>query len=418
VVTVTTVSVTPSTDPAPDLLRDRDRAEAYVASVCFKHGPPRYVGAEIEWTVHHAQDRCQPIDSNVLAKALGPHAPATLRPDSPNLPLRGGSPVTVEPGGQVELSTPPKTTAADLLTTLTADTAQLQELLAAEGLELGTAGVDPHRPPRRILDTPRYAAMNARYDRLGPDGAAMMCSTAGLQVCLDTGEAAQVASRWNALHALGPALLAAFANSPDQAGASTGWASVRTRVVLGAEPARSSPGETGDDPAAGWARRVLDTPLICWRHGGASWDVPGDVTFADWIAGALPGVPTTEDLDYHLSTMFTPVRPRGYFEVRYLDSQPPGEWSPAVALLIALFSADDVVDAALDAAARGARRGRGAPHPGVPARCAPPPAAAALELGLRHMHRLGLPTELSAPVIDSLDRRLAAATAKLGGKTL
>jgi glutamate--cysteine ligase len=260
--------------------------------------------------------------------------------------------------------------------------------------------------------------MNARYDRLGPDGAARMCSTAGLQVCLDTGEAAQVASRWNALHALGPALLAAFANSPDQAGAPTGWASVRTRVVLGAEPARSSPGETGDDPAVGWARRVLDTPLICWRQGGASWDVPGDITFADWIAGALPGVPTTDDLDYHLSTMFTPVRPRGYFEVRYLDSQPPGEWSPAVALLIALFSADDVVDAALDAAAPAVGRWLPAARHGLDDRCVAQAAAAALELGLRHLHRLGLPTELSAPVIDNLDRRLAAATAKLGGKTL
>jgi len=415
---VTTVSVPPATDPAPDLLRDRERAEAYVASVCFKHGPPRYVGAEIEWTVHHAQDRCQPLDQEVLARALGPHAPATLRPDSPNLPLRGGSPVTVEPGGQVEISTPPKTTTADLLTTVSADIAQLQGLLEAEGLELGTTGTDPYRSPRRVLDTPRYAAMNSRYDRLGPDGVAMMCSTAGLQVCLDTGEAGQVANRWNALHALGPALLAAFANSTGLAGKPTGWASARTRVVLGAEPARSSPGETGDDPAGRWARRVLDTPMICFRHGGDSWDVPGDITFADWIAGALPGVPTTEDLDYHLSTMFTPVRPRGYFEVRYLDSQPPDDWSPAVALLIALFSADDVVDAALDAAAPAAGRWLPAARHGLADRQVAAAAAAALELGLRNMHRLGLPPELSGPVIDSLDRRRATATAKLGGNTL
>jgi glutamate--cysteine ligase len=308
-------------------------------------------------------------------------------------------------------------TAAELITTVSADIAQLTELLRSAGLELGTSGTDPHRPPRRVLDTPRYAAMNSRFDRRGRDGVTMMCSTAGLQVCLDAGEAGQVAKRWAALHVLGPALLAAFANSPDLAGDSTGWASARTRVVLGTEPARSRPAAVGDDPAASWARRVLDTPLICWRRGGASWDVPGDVTFADWIGGALPGVPTTEDLDYHLSTMFTPVRPRGYFEVRYLDSQPPRDWAPAVVLLIALFSTDAVVDAALDAAAPAAGRWLHAARHGLADRKVAQAASAALELGLRHVPGLGLPTELSAPVIDSLDRRLRTATVKLGGDT-
>jgi glutamate--cysteine ligase len=103
--------------------------------------------------------------------------------------------------------------------------------------------------------------------------------------------------------------------------------------------------------------------------------------------------------------------------VRYLDSQPPGDWSPAVALLIALFSADDVVDAALDAAAPAAGRWLPAARRGLDDPLVARAAAAALELGLRHLDRLGLPTELSAPVIESLDRRLATATAKLGGTT-
>jgi len=89
------------------VLADRAAGEAYVASVCFKHGPPRLTGVELEFTVHHAEDPARRLDPDVLATALGPHTPRTLRPDSPASPLPAGSPLSLEPGCQVEISTLP-----------------------------------------------------------------------------------------------------------------------------------------------------------------------------------------------------------------------------------------------------------------------------------------------------------------------
>lgn len=331
-------------------LHDRAAAEAYVASVCFKHGPPSLLGAELEWTVHYARDPCRRLDARDLTAALGDHAPPTLNPDSPHLPLPGGALVTVEPGGQVEISSSPASSLADLITTVSADMAVLSESLAVAGLRLGTSGLDPYRPPHRLLDTPRYAAMEAAFAPIGPDGMIMMCSSAGLQVCVDAGEPHQIAARWAALHALGPVLSALFANSAQTRDGTTHWASARMRALLGTDPPRMRPAAVTADPAASWARRAVDVPLVCVRRADGRWTPPGRISFADWIAGALPGPPTTDDLDYHLSTLFPPVRPRGYLEVRYLDTQPGGQWVAPVALLAASLATESRVDTVLDIA--------------------------------------------------------------------
>src|SRR5689334_12189352 len=86
-------------EPPAAALASRDEAEAYVASVCFKHGPPRLVGVELEWLVHSAAAPATPLEAGPLRAALGPHAPTSLDPRSPAWPLPGGSTVTVEPGG-------------------------------------------------------------------------------------------------------------------------------------------------------------------------------------------------------------------------------------------------------------------------------------------------------------------------------
>ena len=64
--------------PATTPIGSRAEAEGYVAMVCFKHGPPRLYGVELEWTVHHAEDPHRPLDAGHLRKALGVHAPPTL----------------------------------------------------------------------------------------------------------------------------------------------------------------------------------------------------------------------------------------------------------------------------------------------------------------------------------------------------
>lgn len=354
------------------VLADRAEGEAYVASVCFKHGPPRLVGAELEYTVHHIADPARPLDPDILAAALGPHTPRTLRADSPAQPLTAGSPLSLEPGCQVEISALPQPSLAELAVAISTDLDHLTELLARRGLGLGGHGIDAHRPPRRLLNTERYAAMERRFAPSGSGGITMMCSTAGLQVCLDTGERDQLPARWSALHALGPVLLALFANSARHAGRDTGSVSARWLAVLGTERARtyaSRVAPPAEDPAAGWAARMMDTPLMVLPKSAGGWDAPAGLTFGDWIdrrgpAGRL-APPTTDDLDYHLTTMFTPVRPRGYLEARYLDTQPPGEWLTPVALLTALLSRKSVVDDVLEVCLPVAHLWESAAHRGL-----------------------------------------------------
>ncbi|KAA9147863.1 ergothioneine biosynthesis glutamate--cysteine ligase EgtA, partial [Amycolatopsis acidicola] len=55
------------------IISDRAAGEAYVASVCFKHGPPRLLGVELEYTVHYADNPLRPLDPQDLSRALGPH---------------------------------------------------------------------------------------------------------------------------------------------------------------------------------------------------------------------------------------------------------------------------------------------------------------------------------------------------------
>jgi glutamate--cysteine ligase len=334
----------------------------YVASVCFKHGPPRLLGAELEWVVQHSGNPHRPLQARHLAEALGAHVPDSLVPDSPQKPLPYGSTVTVEPGGQLEISSPPCASLTGLIATVEGDTAALTDLLDPAGLVLTGLGSDPHRPSRRLIDIPRYAAMETAFDRIGPMGRAMMCSTAAVQVCLDAGTPSDVALRWAALHDLGPVLVAAFANSPWLGGRRTGWVSSRMQAWFALDPVRTRPSPVhwdpamDWDPAADWARRALDTPVLCQRRPLGRWDVPRGVTFADWLSGALPGRPSTADLDYHLTTLFPPVRPHGYLEVRYLDTQPAGQWLVPVAVLAALLADPEVTAAARDACAPAAGR--------------------------------------------------------------
>jgi glutamate--cysteine ligase len=337
----------PTPDPGPSVLHDCADAEAYVASVCFKHGPPRLVGVELEWLLHRHGPPDTGPDVPALRAALGPHAPVSLDPSSPALPLPAGSTVTVEPGGQVELASSPARTLAGLVESTASDAAVLHQLLARHGLTPQPRAADPTRPPGRVLELPRYAAMEQAFDRNGPDGRAAMCSTAAVQVCLDTGEAADVAARWAALHALGPVLLGAFANSPRIAGRTTGWKSARWRSWQRSDPRRTAPPPTGEgDPVHAWTRRVLDSPVLCIRRPGR-WIVPERLTFAEWVEGAGPRPPTVDDLRYHVSTLFPPVRPHGHLEVRYVDMQPGRRWALPAAVLHALTADRAVTEQAL-----------------------------------------------------------------------
>ena len=396
----------------PTVLRSRAEAEVYVASVCFKHGPPKLLGAELEWVVQHSGNPHRPLQARHLADALGTHVPRSLVPDSPQIPLPHGCTVTVEPGGQLEISSPPRASLTELIATVEGDTTALTDLLDPAGLALTGSGSDPHRPSRRLVDIPRYAAMETAFDRIGPMGRAMMCSTAAVQVCLDAGTPTEVALRWTALHDLGPVLLAAFANSPWLGGLRTGWASSRMQAWFALDPARTQPSRVHRhpaadwDPAADWARRALDTPLLCQRRAWGTWDVPNGVTFADWLSGALPGRPSTADLGYHLTTLFPPVRPQGHLEVRYLDTQPEGQWLVPVAVVAALLADPEVTEAARDACAPTVGRWLPAAQRGLRDDALATAAIAVFELACQALPALDAPAEVQLLVEEITEHRV------------
>ncbi|HEX2313356.1 MAG TPA: ergothioneine biosynthesis glutamate--cysteine ligase EgtA [Thermomonospora sp.] len=307
-----------------------DDVYEHIRGVCFKNGPPGKVGAETEWLV---VDRNDP-------HAHVPVARVRAAVEEPG-PLPGGSGITYEPGGQLELSSPAFDGLMDLHAALSADVTTVEARLDRFGLALSGTGVDPVRAPRFQADHPRYGCMRDYWQGVGygTDGLAMMCSTASVQVCLDIGaDPADALRRWRLAHALGPVLVAAFANSPLRAGRRTGLRSTRQAIWNAIDPGRTLPVLTdGDaDPYDAWARYALDARvmLVRPRTGGEGWRGAPGMTFREWIG---KGEPDLDDLTYHLSTLFPPVRPRGWLELRMIDALPVAYWPVPVAVATALL---------------------------------------------------------------------------------
>jgi glutamate--cysteine ligase len=405
--------VIPAELDTPAVLRELSDAEGYLAKICFKTGPPMLSGVELEWTVHDRTDPARPVDPDRLRAALGPHAPRTLDPAATPLALPGHGTVSVEPGGQVEISSAPHRSLRALYADTGTDIDRLTELLATAGLTLGHSGIDPYRPPTPVVETPRYRAMRTAFDRRGPAGRTMMYSTAGLQVCLDAGTREGFRTRWDALHWLGPPLLAAFATARHHAGGDSGWASARMAAWFAIDPPRTRPAWTtaraGADPVTAWSAYALGAPLLCVRRPGRDWLVPVGITFRDWIDGALPRPPTEEDLDYHISTLFPPVRARGYLEVRYLDAQPPGEWIAPVGVLAALLGDDHALGLAREACEPVLDRWDAAARHGLADPALARAAAAVLRVALAAVDRTDLEPETRDRISDIVQRRLGAA---------
>jgi len=337
-------------------------AEAQVHGICFKTGPPGRIGVELEWLVFDGRDPALPVDQRRAATAVA-------RLGAPGaLPGRGV--LTTEPGGQVEISSAPAAGPGDCIAVTGLDLAALRQAIHQEGLCLSGQGLDPFRPPRRVLELPRYRAMEEFFDRAGPWGRLMMCSTASVQVCVDAGGEGPGWSgfrwRWHLLHAIGPVLVAAFANSPLRGGRPTGWKSTRQAIWARLDPTRTrppahagpSPGRRpgrswppATDPRSAWVEYALAAEVMCVRRPGTQdWSAPAGLTFRDWLRGAGERPPTSGDLSYHLSTLFPPVRPRGHLEVRAIDAQPGDGWMVPLAVTAALLDDPLAAEQAMAAA--------------------------------------------------------------------
>jgi glutamate--cysteine ligase len=202
--------------------------------------------------------------------------------------------------------------------------------------------------------------------------------------------------------------VALFANSPDLDGRRTGWASSRLRATLGTCPPFTMPPEFFDDPAALWTRTVMEAPVICLRGDSPSWAAPRGLTFSRWIQepGLAGRRPTFDDLDYHLTTLFPPVRPKGYLEIRYLDAQAGPRWVTPVALLSALMSRPATIDQVLDATDHSAGLWREAARQGLDHPVLADAARQIVQLGADALDHLGLTAAQKTVVLDDLALRV------------
>ncbi len=412
-------------------------AERLIRAICFKTGPPGKVGAELEWLVNDSANPLLPVPFDKVRDVLR----SLQRPGI----LPGAGLLTLEPGGQVELSTAPAPNLTDCVAAASGDLAIMRAEFAAAGLALTGHGLDQARHPIRVLDLPRYAAMERYFDRLGPWGRMMMCSTASVQVCVDAGGDDQTPLgypfRWRLLHALGPVLVAAFANSPLRLGRPTGWKCTRQLVwsridrCRTAAPAGAEPPAAGTDPRSDWASYAMDAHVLCLRgQDGQPWTVPEGLTFRQWLRGpvqasaeqwstvqgsAVQGSteqgskePTADDLSYHLSTLFPPVRARGHLELRMIDAQAGDGWIVPVAVVAALTDDPAAAEVAM-AAAEPLWHDLGGEGPGPWLRAArvgladprlARAAASCFEAAVAALHRSGAAIEITSAVAGFAER--------------
>lgn len=319
--------------PGPERRLTAAAVTDLVEAQCFTSTGRGRVGLELEFLLYPEADPTAPPSPELLASVDG-------------LALPGGSRISFEPGGQVELSGPPCDGVAAACAAMDADITAVGDVLAAHGGRLVAAGIDTLRPPRRVVRTPRYDAMEAFFDADGPAGRTMMCSTASIQVNLDGGDG----DRWALAHAVSPVLAAAFANSDRLAN----WWAV--------DPTRTAPCDT-----RAWPDYVLDARVMLVRVDDDHYVAQTDgLTFADWIEHGHPlGWPDDDDLAYHLTTLFPPVRPRGWLELRVLDAVPDPWWRVAAAVATALLDDPEAAEVARRATTETAGMWHEAAHDGL-----------------------------------------------------
>ncbi|MEU4211634.1 ergothioneine biosynthesis glutamate--cysteine ligase EgtA [Streptomyces sp. NPDC026206] len=318
-------------------------ADAFVRGICFKTGPPRLLGVELEWLVHDLHDRTRPV---------APHRLAAAADRVGALPLR--SLFTVEPGGQLEFSSQPAGSLTACVEEVTADLALARAELRELGLALAGYGKEPWYEPPRVRGEARYNAMETYYDRINGAGRNVMCRTASVQVCVDAGYEEPgplgYAQRWRLAHLVGAVLSAAFANSPLHLGRPSGWRSSRQACYARMDPGRTLAPVGNRDLRAAWAAYALNANVMFVRSEREPWAVQQGLALRQWARTGRPRPVTADDVAYHLTTLFPPIRPRGHLELRMIDAQ-YGEdgWIVPLAVTAALFDDPSAAEAAFRA---------------------------------------------------------------------
>ncbi len=337
----------------------------YVRNQIEDHLNAGRVGAEIEWlTVPIGEPHLQ-TDFDMVRLLL---------PEGLILPA--GGKITYEPGGQLEISTLPSASADAVCESIAVDFSYAQSALYEEDIQLVGAGYEPFRKPDRVMNSPRYDAMENYFDSLDsggsqlladasstsgpllpprppwPQGRLMMRSTAAIQVNVDLPMDSGAA--WRLAHLIGPALAAAFANSPIAAGRPSGWQSTRLGIWQAIDSSRTTPALATGDLAIDWARFALDARVMFIEGQGPSTGfepVFASLTFGQWIEnGHELGYPTLDDFQTHLTTLFPPVRPKGWLEMRMIDALGDPWWRVPILIVKALVHDETALAAAFEAA--------------------------------------------------------------------
>jgi glutamate--cysteine ligase len=270
--------------------------------------------------------------------------------------VTGGGAVTLEPGGQIELSGAPVATVHRTCSELMAHLAQLREVAEPLGIGFLGLGMTPNWSRSEVPTMPkgRYRIMTAYMPKVGSLGLDMMYRTCTVQANLDFSSEADMVKKLRVSLALQPVATALFANSPFTAGKPNGFLSFRSEIWRDTDPDRSGMLPWAFEPGMGyerWTDYALDVPMYFVKRGSRYIDVSGR-SFRDLLAGKLAECPgeraTVSDWANHLSTIFPEVRLKRYLEMRGADT---GRWArlPSLtAFWVGLLYDDACLDAAWD----------------------------------------------------------------------
>ncbi|MBV9555480.1 MAG: glutamate--cysteine ligase, partial [Pseudolabrys sp.] len=270
-------------------------------------------------------------------------------------PTNGGA-ISLEPGGQFELSGAQVETVHQTSRELMAHLAQVREV--AQPLHIGFLGLGmtPSWTRSEIPKMPkgRYKIMTAYMPKVGTYGLDMMYRTCTVQTNLDFSSEADMVKKLRVSLALQPIGTALFANSPFTEGKPNGYVSFRSQVWTDVDKARSGMLPFAFEDGMGFERYVdyaLDVPMYFVKRGDDYIDVAGQ-SFRDLLQGKLPGAPgeraTISDWANHVSTIFPEVRLKRYLEMRGSDSGPWRRLPSLTAFWIGLLYDDDSLSAAWD----------------------------------------------------------------------
>jgi len=240
---------------------------------------------------------------------------------------RGEASVSLEPGGQFELSGAPLTTVVETEAELEDHLRDLREV--AEPLGIGFAGLGFHPTATRdampFMPKSRYVIMRDYMPRVGDMGLDMMLRTATVQANLDFGDEADMVEKFRISLALQPLATALFANSPFREGEATEYRTLRGQVWTRTDPDRTGIPAVAFEDGFGFERFadwVLDVPMYFIMRDGRFVDATG-TTFRDFMAKGLPNDPSTRatmgDWADHVTTVFTDVRLKRFLEMRGSD---------------------------------------------------------------------------------------------------